>query len=113
MLKKILLVMGLLVGIFSVQAQTWYLEDFESLSILGPTAPTGWEIPRIGYSAAFQLHSSQGVDASQALYAQVNQTEPYYFITQELGLGDEPVVEFQYKTTGIVGDAPANCLSVE
>lgn len=113
MLKKILLVMGLLAGIFSVQAQTWYLEDFESLSILGPNAPDGWEISKIGYSAAFQLHGSQGVDGSQALYAQVNQNEPYYFITQELGLGDEPVVEFQYKTTGIVGDAPANCLSME
>lgn len=114
MLKKILLMMGLLLGMLSVHAQTWYFEDFESLS-WGSTVPEGWEIPRVGYSAAFQFHMMQGVDATQCLYASVNTSgEKYSFTTQELNLGDEPLVEFQYKTTNMGGgDAALGCLSME
>lgn len=108
-----LLVIGLLVGMLSVHAQTWYLEDFESLGIMGPTKPEGWEVPIIGYNNAFQLHTSQGVDGSQTFYAQLQDAEERYFITQALNLGEEPLIEFQYKTTGIVGEAPANCLSLK
>lgn len=108
-----LLMIGLLAGMLSVHAQTWYLEDFESLGIMGPTKPEGWEVPRIGYNNAFQLHTSQGVDGSQTFYAQLQDAEERYFITQALNLGEDPLIEFQYKTTGIVGEPPANCLSLK
>ncbi len=106
--------MGLLVGMFSVHAQTWYLEDFEELSILGPAKPEGWTVGENEYGQGYFKPASQGFESDMAFSVQMVQTTGnYWFYTQSLDLGTAPVVEFQYKTGGIVGDAPEHCLSLE
>lgn len=115
MFKKMLLVIGLLVGMLSVHAQTWYLEDFESLGVMGPQKPEGWTVSQNEYSqGTFKSASGQGVEASNAFYAQMtNTTNEYWFYTQALALGTQPIVEFQYKSAGVIGDAPEHCMSLE
>lgn len=109
----------LLLGLLTVQAQTdattWYLEDFESLGVLGPNKPEGWTVGGIGESAspAFNAAVGQGVDASNAFQAQMTQTVAYYFYTQAVNFGPSPIIEFQYKTAGVIGDADDHCMSLD
>lgn len=110
-----LLMIGLLAGMLSVHAQTWYLEDFESLGVLGPNKPEGWTVSQNEYSqGTFKLASGQGMEASNAFSAQMtNTTNEYWFYTQSLALGIQPIVEFQYKSAGVIGAAPEHCMSFE
>lgn len=105
----------LLLGLLTVQGQTdatWYLEDFESLGVLGPE---GWTVGEIGEyaSPAFKAAVGQGVDASNAFQAQMSQTVAYYFYTQAVNFGPSPIVEFQYKTAGVIGNADDHCMSLD
>ncbi|MCM1531766.1 MAG: T9SS type A sorting domain-containing protein [Bacteroides sp.] len=114
MLKKLLLVMGLLAGMLSVHAQTWYLEDFESLGILGPNKPEGWQISTDDHGNATFKPDFAGFESDMAIKAQMTQTNgDYWFYTQQCAFGTQPIVEFQYKTYGVVGDAPEHCLTLE
>lgn len=108
----------LLLGLLTVQAQTdatWYLEDFESLGILDPNKPEGWTVGEIGdyASPAFKAAVGQGVDASNAFQAQMSQTVAYYFYTQAVNFGPSPIVEFQYKTAGVISNADDHCMSLD
>ncbi|MDE5605986.1 MAG: hypothetical protein K2I68_01635, partial [Bacteroidales bacterium] len=103
-------------GLLAAQAQnTWYLEDFESLGIMGPQAPEGWTVSQNDYGQGwFKSASYQGVDNSVAFSVQMMRpSEDYWFYTQSCAFGAQPVVEFQYKTGGVIGDAPEHCLSLE
>lgn len=114
MLKKILLVMGLLAGMLSLHAQTWYLEDFEELGILGPNKPEGWTVSEDEYSQAIFKPAFQGFESDMAFGVQMTQaTGNYWFYTQSCDFGTQPIVEFQYKTAGVIGDAPEHCMSLE
>lgn len=114
MLKKILLVMGLLAGMLSLHAQTWYLEDFEELGILGPNKPDGWTVGEDEYSQATFKPAFQGFESDMAFQAQMTKaTDDYWFYTQSCAFGTQPIVEFQYKTAGVIGDAPEHCMSLE
>ncbi|MCH5243679.1 MAG: T9SS type A sorting domain-containing protein [Lentimicrobiaceae bacterium] len=114
MLKKMLLLLGLLAGMLSVQAQTWYFEDFEDLSILGPTKPDGWEVSAGTYGGATFSPAWQGMESDMAFGAtNMNANGDYWFYTQLCALGTQPIVEFYYKTAGVIGDAPDNCMSLE
>lgn len=117
MRKRLLtLVAAFTAGILSANAQTgenYYMEDFESLSIGGVTSPEGWTISQAGYSKGFTLSQGQGVDGSKAFQAQMTSAaNEYWFYTQAMNVGESPMAEFQYKTSGVIGDAPANCMSL-
>ncbi len=113
MLKKLLaLSFCMLPASFGLHAQdagsgNWYFEDFEALSILGPTLPDGWTQGQ----NAFSVNTNRGVDGSQAIYAQCANGNERWFATQAFNMGDNPVVEYYFKTTGVIGDAPANGLA--
>ena len=113
MLKKLLaLSFCMLPASFGLHAQNagsenWYFEDFETLGILGPTLPDGWTQG----SNSFSVNLSGGVDGSQAIYAQCANSNERWVATQAFDMGDNPVVEYYFKTTGVIGDAPANGLA--
>ena len=113
MLKKLLaLSFCMLPASFGLHAQdagsgNWYFEDFEALSILGPTLPDGWTQGQ----SSFSVNTNRGVDGSQAIYAQCANSNERWFATQSFNMGDNPVVEYYFKTTGVIGDAPANGLA--
>ena len=88
-------------------SENWYFEDFETLGILGPTLPDGWTQG----SNSFSVNLSGGVDGSQAIYAQCANSNERWVATQAFDMGDNPVVEYYFKTTGVIGDAPANGLA--
>ncbi|MDE7090792.1 MAG: T9SS type A sorting domain-containing protein [Bacteroidales bacterium] len=102
-------------GLLAAQAQnTWYLEDFESLGILGPFKPEGWTVSEDDHGNATFKPAFQGFESDMAFSVQMpNASTEYWFYTQSLAFGTQPVVEFQYKTAGVVGDAPDNCMSLE
>ena len=95
-------------------SENYYYEDFESLSILGPTVPEGWTTSTNSFGqSVFSVGASQGVDNSTAFAAtNINSNNQYWFYTPAMNVGESPMVEFSYKTTAIIGDAPANCLSL-
>ena len=113
-----MLITTLLAGLLWVQAQTssetYYYEDFESLSILGPTAPESWTMSTNEYGQSmFGARSGDGVDGSMAFAANnMNTNREYWFYTQAMNLGSSPIVEFQYNSSGVLGEAPANCMSL-
>lgn len=121
MLKKLFMFSTLLIGLLTIvratDATTWYLEDFESLGILGPNKPEGWTISQTSGVAAnntFVPAIGKGVDGSNAFGVTITgTTDDYWFYTQLLTFGTQPIVEFQYKTAGVVGAAPNNCMGLE
>ena len=113
-----MLITTLLAGLLWVQAQTssetYYVEDFESLGILGPYMPDGWTVSTDEYgSRKFAVAVGNGVDGSQAFAATNMSTNgTYWFYTQAMNLDASPIVEFQYNSSGVLGEAPANCMSL-
>lgn len=97
------------VGLRAQTSETYYFEDFESLSTLGPNKPTGWETNPMG---GFSLSTGNGVENSQSFYVSLGNKDERYFYTQAMNLGTAPIVEFSYKATGIIGAASANCVRV-
>ena len=106
--RLLMLITTLLAGLLWVQAQTssetYYYEDFESLSILGPTAPESWTMSTNEYGQSmFGARSGDGVDGSMAFAANnMNTNREYWFYTQAMNLGSSPIVEFQYNSSGVL-----------